>query len=155
MAVYLVRHAVAVGRSDWHGDDRLRPLTKRGERQARGLVDLLAASPVQRVLSSPALRCRDTVEPIASKLGLDVGDAEELAEGARPKDALRLAYRCARSNGDSVLCAHGDLIPELIRLLSRDGMTWDGDLRFAKGSTWVLSWDGDRCVEGRYVPPAE
>src|SRR5688572_19762287 len=85
MTVYLVRHAVAVGRSDWKGDDSLRPLTKRGERQASGLVELLAGADVQRVLSSPAVRCRETVEPLASKIGLSVQPTEVLAEGARPK----------------------------------------------------------------------
>ena len=75
-----------------------------------------------------------------------------IALAATP-DGAELRIRLGRHEGDTVLCAHGDLIPELVRLLSRDGMNWDGDLRFAKGSTWVFSWDGDRCVEGRYVPP--
>lgn len=155
MTVYLVRHAVAVGRSDWDGDDRLRPLTKRGERQAEGLVDLVASADVRRVLSSPALRCRDTVAPVASKLGLTVHVTDELAEGGRLKDAVHLAYAVARKAGDSALCAHGDLIPEVLRRLTRDGLRWDGDLRFAKGSTWVLSWDGERFTDGRYVPPCD
>lgn len=155
MTVYLVRHAVAVGRSDWDGDDRLRPLTKRGGRQALGLVDLVASADVQRVLSSPALRCRDTVAPLASKLGLAVDDDERLAEGARPKDAVHLARAVAGEEGDTVLCAHGDLIPEMLRRLTREGLRRDGDLRFAKGSTWVLSWDGERFTDGRYVPPCD
>lgn len=157
MTVFLVRHAVAVGRSAWKGPDHLRPLTKRGLRQADGLVDILTGADVdvRRVASSPALRCRDTVLPVASKLGLDVDDAPELAEGSKPKDALALLHRLARDAGDAVACAHGDLIPELVRKLGRDGMSWDGDLRFAKGSTWVLETDGTRFTEGRYVPPCD
>jgi 8-oxo-dGTP diphosphatase len=157
MTVYLVRHAVAVGRSDWDDDDGLRPLTKKGHRQARGLVDLLAHANVRRVLSSPARRCRDTVAPVAAKAALPVEDAAELAEGSDPDDAVESIRRLATDvgpDGDVVLCTHGDIVPDVVRRLAREGMRWDGDLRFAKGSTWVLSWDGDRFTEGRYEPPA-
>lgn len=153
MTVFLVRHAVAVGRSDWAGDDGLRPLTAKGQRQARSLVDLLAHADIRRVRSSPAVRCRDTVAPTAAKLALPVEDAAELAEGTDPAEATALARRLATEEGDTVLCTHGDLVPEIVRQLARDGMRWDGQLRFAKGSTWVLTFDGDRCVDGRYEPP--
>jgi len=149
-----VRHAVAVGRSDWSGPDRLRPLTKKGERQAHALVDLLSHAEISRVLTSPAVRCRDTVAPLASKFGLEAVDDEVLAEGAKGKAVVELAHRLA-GDGDVVLCTHGDLVPDVIRRLSRDGMAWDGDLRFAKGSTWALSWDGERFVSGQYLPPSE
>src|SRR5207244_302489 len=69
MAVFLVRHAIALGRSDWDGDDIDRPLTKRGERQAVGLVDLLKDHDIRRACSSPAVRCVHTVVPLATKLG--------------------------------------------------------------------------------------
>src|SRR5918997_2740018 len=101
MTVYLVRHAVAVGRSDWSAPDRQRPLTKKGERQALGLVDLLAHADIHRVSTSPAVRCRDTVAPLASKFGLALHDAEELAEGAKAKEAVELAYRLAGKKGDA------------------------------------------------------
>jgi 8-oxo-dGTP diphosphatase len=155
MTLYLVRHAVAVGRSDWSGPDRQRPLTKKGERQALGLVDLLAHAEIARVSTSPAVRCRDTVAPLASKFGLELHDADELAEGAKAKDAVELAYRLAAKHGDSVLCTHGDLVPEILRRLSRDGMRWDGELRFPKGCTWALSSDGERFTSGQYLPPSE
>src|SRR4051794_36352711 len=95
MTVYLVRHAVAVGRSDWSGPDRLRPLTKKGERQSLGIVDLLAHAEIRRAVTSPAVRCRDTIAPLASKFGVGLDDAEELAEGARVKEAVEFLHRVA------------------------------------------------------------
>lgn len=154
MTVYLVRHAVAVGRSSWEGEDRERPLTKKGQRQAKALPGVLAEAHVHRVLTSPALRCRDTVRPLAARLGIDVEEADELAEGAGAERAVELTRVLATKDGDTVLCTHGDLIPEVLRVLARDGMSWDGDLRFAKGSTWALRFDGDRCVDADYRPPA-
>jgi 8-oxo-dGTP diphosphatase len=157
MTVYLVRHAVAVGRSDWDADDLVRPLTKKGHRQAQGIVDLIAGASagVGRIVSSPALRCVETVAPLAAKVGLAVEHAAELAEGADLDGAVALLRRLAADVvGDAVACAHGDLIPEIVRRLGHEGMAWDGELRFAKGSTWVLTFGGDGGCAGRYVEPS-
>jgi phosphohistidine phosphatase SixA len=155
MALYLVRHAVAVGRSAWHHADEKRPLTPKGQRQAQALLRLLEGAEVRRILSSPAVRCRDTVAPLAKALGLDVHEATELAEGHGPRKATDLLSETAVKKGDSVLCAHGDLIPELLRRLARDGAHLESELQYAKGSTWELHVDDGKIVRGRYHPPAE
>src|SRR6266511_1008153 len=81
--VLLVRHARAGKRSKWEGDDRLRPLDKRGRKQAEGLVSLLAEYPIDRIASSPYLRCTQTVDPLAASRGLAVEERDELAEGSK------------------------------------------------------------------------
>lgn len=153
MAVFLVRHAIAKGRHSWTGDDLLRPLTSRGRRQADGVADLLTGEPVRRVASSPAARCRQTVAPIAERLGLDIADAHELLEGKASKRALALVLELAAKRGDSVLCTHGDLVPDLLDRLRHHGLTLDADPAFAKGSTWHLGWDGDGFTTATYLPP--
>src|SRR5579864_3821639 len=80
--VFLVRHAQALPRSGWEGDDRDRDLSKKGRRQAGGLVALLQELKPQRVLSSPYLRCTETVRPLAEALGVVVEMEDRLAEGA-------------------------------------------------------------------------
>ena len=155
MPVYLVRHAVAVGRHGWDGPDRARPLTPKGERQATALPRLLESADVRRIASSTARRCVDTVVPLADARGLEVRHADELAEGAEPKKAVGLLRELAAKKGDSVLCAHGDLIPEILRKLTREGMRMESELQFAKGSTWELVVADDDVVSGRYHPPAE
>lgn len=153
MAVFLVRHAIAKGRHSWSGDDRKRPLTSRGRRQADGIADLLAGEPIRRLVSSPAVRCRQTVTPVAERLGLEVTDAHELFEGEAPKHALALVLELAPKRGDSVLCTHGDLVPDLLDRLRHHGLALDTDPAFAKGSTWHLGWDGDRFTTATYLPP--
>ena len=155
MAIYLVRHAVAVGRSSWHHADEKRPLTPKGRRQAEALVRLFEGTDVRRIVSSPALRCRDTVVPLARSRHLEIGEAPELAEGHGARKAMDLLVDAAAKKGDSVLCGHGDLIPELLRRLSRDGVRLESDLHFAKGSTWELQVDDERIARGVYHPPAE
>lgn len=90
MSVLLIRHASAGDRDEWTGDDRLRPLDERGLRQAEQLVSRLAAYDVERVLSSPALRCVQTVQPLARARGLEIELRDELAEEHQDTDGAAL-----------------------------------------------------------------
>ena len=130
MSVILLRHASAGDRDEWDGDDLLRPLDKRGGKQAKGLRDVLLAHDVRRVLSSPYVRCTQTVAP----LGLDIEPDERLAEGAPPQRTLELLA----SLDDAVACTHGDVIEAV---LGRD---------LPKGGAVVL--DGGREVEEIRAP---
>ena len=133
--ILLVRHGRAGKRGQSGVDDSVRPLDGRGRRQAAALPDLLAAYPVERVLTSPYTRCVQTVEPLAQLLGVEIEQRGELAEGtpvASVRDLL------ASLNGQTVAaCTHGDIIAELI-----------GPGREAKkGSVWVLADAGLVPVE--------
>jgi phosphohistidine phosphatase SixA len=140
MIVYLVRHARAGHRAAWEDHDHLRPLDERGQRQADALVAQLAAHDVTRIASSPALRCIDTVRPLADARGVELEPTAALVEGAGPAAALAL-FRSA--NGPLVACVHGDLIEQLI-----------GDSA-KKGETLVLEVDDEGvAVVGRMKPQA-
>ena len=76
MTVFLVRHADAKSRANWPHPDETRPLTRKGLHQAEGLVDLLRDRPIRRILSSPAVRCVETVAPLANKLGLKAEESK-------------------------------------------------------------------------------
>jgi broad specificity phosphatase PhoE len=82
MPIALIRHAHAGSRRDWAADDRRRPLSPRGRRQADRLVALLRPYAPQRVLSSPYTRCVQTVDPLAAWLGVPAETTSDLAEGA-------------------------------------------------------------------------
>jgi 8-oxo-(d)GTP phosphatase len=144
VTVLVVRHAKAGDRERWTGPDRDRPLTKRGRAQAAALavrLPQLADPPIARILSSPYVRCRETVEPLAEATGPLVEDDEALAEGGRLAGTLALLARLGP--GSVVLCSHGDVIGDLVMWLADRGLV-QGDLRCAKGSTWVI----DRGLDG-------
>ena len=154
MAVYVVRHAHAGDRSKWKGPDDLRPLSKKGRRQAGALVGLLAGEGVHRIhriLSSPSLRCVQTVDPLAAHLGLSVEVDDALAEGASEDEVVDLVRKVAAEN--AALCTHGDVIPTLLEGLERrDGLELPDGYPCAKGSVWVLEEDADgRFVSARYL----
>jgi exopolyphosphatase/guanosine-5'-triphosphate,3'-diphosphate pyrophosphatase len=151
MTVYVVRHAIAVRRSDWHGPERLRPLTGGGHRQARRLAERLAHAEPNRVISSPHLRCRQTVEPLVAERGLRLETDERLSEGASLSGALALLS--ALGEDDALLCSHGDLIPDLIGHLSGFGLRVDGELSCEKASVWVLEGPPGTPDAAFYLPP--
>jgi phosphohistidine phosphatase SixA len=121
VSVILLRHASAGERETWHGDDRLRPLDERGRKQAEALSEELRARDVQHVVSSPYVRCVETVAP----LGLEVVPDERLAEGAPVAETRALLASLA----DAVACTHGDVVENVLgRSLEKGaGVVLEGD----------------------------
>ena len=153
MTIYLVRHAKAGERGSWtEEDDWLRPLSVRGQRQARGLIEALAKAKFDRVLSSPYVRCMETVVPIAGERGIAVEPVEALAEGATLDEALALVRKHA--NHGAVLCTHGDVMPMLLDQYAQHGVDIGAVPQWPKGCTWVLDTDATGEVRAaRYLPP--
>ena len=120
MIVYLTRHAWAGDSSKWVGDDRVRPLDERGRRQAQALVSQLEAREIGRIVTSPYLRCVETVAPLAEARGLEVEEDEALAEGAGPIPALEL-FRSATV--PLLVSVHGDLCQALLHEKTKKGAT--------------------------------
>ena len=153
MAVYLIRHGHAGDRKQWTGPDADRPLSKKGRRQAEALVELLAGRGVGRIVSSPFLRCVQTVEPLAARLGLPVETDDALAEGATAEDVEALVRKLAAEK--PALCTHGDVIPTLLdALASDDGLTLPDGYPCAKGSVWVLKEGADHTFSSAHYLPA-
>jgi phosphohistidine phosphatase len=82
--LYLVRHA----HSDPGEPDELRPLSKKGRKQAQALASELVAAQPEVVLSSPLLRARETAEAIAKAADSPLRVDERLAPGATAADVL-------------------------------------------------------------------
>jgi 2,3-bisphosphoglycerate-dependent phosphoglycerate mutase len=77
--IYLVRHAHA----NWHEDDN-RPLSPAGLEAAGLVADRLATRSIVAVYTSPSRRAVQTVEPLASRLGLRPEVMPDLRERRLP-----------------------------------------------------------------------
>lgn len=151
--IYLVRHAKAGDRDSWDGNDRLRPLTAAGLLQAVALLDVLEDARFARIVSSPYVRCLETVVPLAGRHYVPIEPHDALAEGAALDEVVKLIEECAPAG--AVLCSHGDVIPDLIGHLAATTSIDVGDpLRCAKGSTWVLDTDASGTVTAATYRPA-
>jgi 8-oxo-dGTP diphosphatase len=154
--LYLVRHAKAGSRHDFKGNDRLRPLSSAGRRQADGLAarltPLLKPATTKTFLSSPYMRCIETLQPLAKAVGATVETDDRLAEGRSFVDVLDLI---ASLPDDSVLCSHGDVIPETIAALERRGIEFTSAPDWRKASVWVLGRDdrGEIVSAESWPPP--
>lgn len=152
MTVYVVRHGKAGSRSAWTDPDDQRPLTKAGRKQAAAIADSLEGDDVTAILTSPYVRCRQTVEPLAQRLRLPVDLADGLEEGAPLVETLALLDKLDEVEGSAVLCTHGDVMGELLHHCMRQGVHLEHD-RMEKGSTWVLETEAGAIVSAHYVPP--
>src|SRR5688500_2814869 len=108
--ILLVRHADAGGRHAFDGPDAARPLTKKGRKQADRIAAALSDVRFDRLLASPATRCRQTLEPLAEALGLDVDEEPMLNEGAAGDLALDALLAITDTAPTIAGCSHGDVI---------------------------------------------
>ncbi len=162
VTLYVVRHAHAGRRSNWTGDDRTRPLSDRGELQAKGIAAAVdgsrASKATPRILASPARRCVQTMEPLAHQVGGEVVEDARLFEGAGRREIAALVddvADAADGDGTAVVCSHGDVIPILLDLLVEAGMQPERNLVWQKASTWVVDRVDGSWGAGRYLPPPD
>jgi len=120
-----VRH----GQSTWNVIDRMQghelspPLTELGREQAEQTAGLLEGQGVVRILSSPAVRARQTADIIAERLGLDVVEEPLLLEKGLDEDKAsvqaRIQQLIARNlPGGTVAVSHGDTIGYAVEILT-------------------------------------
>jgi len=151
--LFLLRHANAGDRDKWKKEDRVRPLTKKGKRQAEMIAASLRDRGIERIVTSPYKRCIETVEPIAALTGAKIELSDALAEGPDVDAAYDLVHGLAGTN--TVLCSHGDVIPATINRLMWLGLELQSRFYCSKGSIWEIDVVEGRYTEGRYVPPPE
>jgi 8-oxo-dGTP diphosphatase len=140
----LVRHGKAGSKDKWPGDDDLRPLSRAGWRQAAALRTLLPLFGPQRVHSAPRTRCRQTVQALATDLGVAIVDEPLLSEEGYWTDpragCRRLEEIACAPGGPAVVCSQGGVIPDLVATLLGPAAAAGRTLRSRKGSVWVLSF---------------
>jgi 8-oxo-dGTP diphosphatase len=156
MPLFLVRHAKAGKRSKWledpanDNDDRKRTLDDKGILQAAALADRLTDFAPTLLLSSPFMRCIQTLEPLGSNISVIVTPDERLAEDNPFEPILELLESCP---DNAVLCSHGDMIPMVTDALERRGMVVTGMRDSRKASVWVLERQKGIIVRGHAWPP--
>ncbi len=154
MTLFLVRHAHAGRRADWDGADADRPLSEKGRHQTDAITRHLDDASLDRVLSSAAVRCRQTVEGVAGARGLGVEVHPALLEGATPRSTTTLLWELAAAGTDAALSSHGDVIPSTLTALRDDGVDVDDREGLPKGTLYRLEVaDDGRITSATFVDP--
>ncbi|MBS1674114.1 MAG: NUDIX hydrolase [Actinobacteria bacterium] len=114
----VLRHAKAVSRGVWRGSDASRPLTPRGHAQSKAIVGPLRAFGVQKIVSSDAVRCVQTVTPLAEAIGRKIARTDLISQDAWEEglsDPRTVIGKRVRSGKPAVLCSHGPVLPDILR----------------------------------------
>jgi 8-oxo-(d)GTP phosphatase len=156
MWLVIARHGHAGRRDQWRGDDSLRPLDARGLRQAAHLAELLEPLGPIRLVSSPYLRCTQTLEPLAQKVSTPIELAHALVPDADPQATLAFIRELTAVDAPSgtVVCTHGEVLATMLtRLASQDRTKLVRRAPGSKGCAWVLEFDRAKLSSSRYIPP--
>lgn len=113
----VLRHAKALSRSEWDGADAERPLAPRGRRQAKSIVGPLRAFGIRKVVTSDAVRCVQTVKPLAASLDRKAVRTDLISQDAWEEgtsDLRSVVGKRVRAGKAAVLCSHGPVIPGIL-----------------------------------------
>ena len=106
----ILRHAKAMKRSDFKDTkDSLRPLSGKGRRQSKVLVDVLDAYGIESLVSSPFVRCRETVQRFAKYIDTKIEVSDPLSEAGHESDPAATAdvvREFLHHRKPTVICSH-------------------------------------------------
>lgn len=151
--IEFIPHLDAGDRVRWTAVQNARPLTDLGRRQAAAVCEAIATTgPVDALYASPAVRCIQSLEPLAERFGLGIETLPELLEKWFGEDRAMLAergYRAldtigrAHSDGRVAVCSHGDLIPAVVHYLAIEHGAPRAEELAARGQWYTIRFAGD------------
>lgn len=170
-------HVDAVGRGEWTGAPDDRPLTDLGHKQAERMAQILTVDPIDALVSSPALRCRESLQPLAAATGLDIEvvpgfrdthgyrapdgwgkDGPDPLGGAFSAGSAYAAFSDLQqryASGRVVLCSYGDIVPALLAFLSGQYGEQMPPRNMAKGVVFAVQLEEGRATLTTRDAPAD
>lgn len=115
--IVALRHAKAAPRSDWEASDAARTLTDRGKKQAKAIVAPLRAFGIRKIVTSDAVRCVQTVKPLAKALDRKITQTELISQDAWERgrsDTRTIIGKRVRALKPAVICSHGPVLPDIL-----------------------------------------
>jgi len=121
----ILRHAKAVKRSDFTGkDDGERPLSGRGRRQSKTITDVLEGYGIEHVVSSPMVRCQETVKKFVKQLSMTPTLVEVISESGyeqAPEDLDTVIELIMNDHLPTVVCSHRPVLDAILDTVARIG----------------------------------
>jgi phosphohistidine phosphatase SixA/8-oxo-dGTP pyrophosphatase MutT (NUDIX family) len=137
----LLRHAKATPRTEWSGDDVKRPLSEVGYQQSGALVTNLIPLQVQEIHSSIAVRCYETIDPLAKHLSINYFFTDSLSEDVYSKNEKRVFKyidKLLDNQMTTLVCSHNPILPHYLQYkLNRQGFSVP-DTFLKPGDAWLV-----------------
>ncbi|MEY4418716.1 MAG: hypothetical protein RIR15_38 [Actinomycetota bacterium] len=137
----LLRHGKAIAREEWEGDDGDRPLAQLGQQQAKRMHAIYLPFAVSEIHSSDAVRCYETVSPMARTMSLNLVYWSELSEYAFEKDkkaAINVVNDIIESEARAIVCGHNPVIPGIVAKFIGKKNFKELDHGLLPGEAWIL-----------------
>jgi len=137
----LLRHGKAISREEWEGDDGDRPLAQLGQQQSKRMHALYHPFGVTEIHTSDAVRCYETVAPIARTMSLNLVYWTELSEYAFEKDkkaAINVVNDIIESEARAMVCGHNPVIPGIVAKFIGKKNFKELDHGLLPGEAWIL-----------------
>jgi 8-oxo-dGTP diphosphatase len=137
----LLRHAKALKRSDWDGEDSDRPLDNLGQLQAKRLLPQFYPYNISEIHSSDAYRCMQTVEDLSRTLQLNCIVGLDLSEDVYSKDkeaALEYVSTLMNKNKNVMICSHNPILPKVLKNLVGKKYFKELDSKLEPAEAWVV-----------------
>lgn len=150
----LLRHAKAIKREDWNGDDGDRPLANIGQIQAKRLLSKYLPFAFDEVHSSDAMRCIETIEPMTRSLKMHPIFSSDLSEYKFAKDkeaALDYAQDLMARGQRAIICSHNPILPKLLKKLIGKKNFKELGSELKPAEAWILHHRGGEIIAVDWV----
>lgn len=137
----LLRHAKALKRDEWDGEDSDRPLDNLGQLQAKRLLPQFYPYSISEIHSSDAYRCMQTVEDLTRALDLNTIIGLDLSEDMYSKDkeaALDYVSTLMQEGNHAVICSHNPILPKVLKKLVGKKYFKELDSKLEPAEAWVI-----------------
>ena len=140
-ALIMLRHGKALAREEWLGGDEDRPLDQRGSLQAKRMISIYQAFNIEKVITSDAIRCYDTVEPLTKALDLKLKVEKVISEQSWKKDkelAIEFAKEIIKDERTILVCSHNPVVPRMLEKLTKKIDFDYPDNKLQPGEAWII-----------------
>ena len=153
--IVLLRHGQAIAREEWLGDDGDRPLAQLGQIQAVRMLSKYLPFAISEIHTSDAVRCYETVSPMARSLSLNLIYGSELSEYAFAKNkkaALNVINDIIESEVRALVCGHNPVLPGIVKKFIGKKSFKELEHGLLPGEAWILHHRDGEIVAIDWMP---
>jgi len=151
----LLRHAKAIERQEWAGEDTDRPLSSLGERQAKRMLTNFLPFAVEEIHSSSAVRCYESITPLARGLNVDFFFTDSLTEEVFHKNnerPFKYVQRLLVNDFTTLVCSHNPILPSIVSAFVDKFGVEVPSTKLEPGDAWVAHHVEREVVAIDFVP---
>ena len=146
----LLRHAKAITREEWQGEDDDRPLSSSGQNQAMRLLSTYQVFNIDQIHSSDAVRCYDTVKSMAKGLDIKLEVSSKLSESTYKKDkekAFDYVRELIKEDKSILICSHNPILPKMLNKLTKKSEIEADEDKLSPADGWVIHRSGKEIIQ--------